>query len=95
MRHEIVNMRNDIGHGYDSYYHDNWLQSDQEINNITTRINFIGIPTIIGYLTPYIMNTVKEFAREKLTTYEENLLWIQLTRFTEKHLSWYLAIGFV
>ena len=70
------------------------------MNNVTIypdiekEINFIGIPTLIGYLTPYITNAVKEFAKNRLSHYGENLLREQLTRFTEKYLSRYLAIGF-
>lgn len=40
------------------------------------------------------MNTIKEFAKERLTNYGENLLRQQLTKFTQKYLSKYLAIGF-
>ena len=57
-------------------------------------INFIGIPTLIGYLTPYITNAVKEFAKQRLSEYGEKLLREQLTNFTQKYLSRYLAIGF-
>ena len=57
-------------------------------------INFIGIPTLIGYLTPYITNAVKEFAKQRLSKYGEKLLREQLTNFTQKYLSRYLAIGF-
>ena len=85
------------GHKYGDRYDDYWLT---DINNVefqaelSTEINFIGIPTIIGYLTPYITNAIKEFAKDKLTTYGENLLRQQLIKFTEKYLSRYLAIGF-
>ena len=57
-------------------------------------INFIGLPTLITYLTPYITNAVKEFAKKRLSEYGEKLLREQLTKFTEKYLSRYLAIGF-
>ena len=46
------------------------------------------------YLTPYITNAVKEFAKNRLSYYGENLLRQQLVKFTERYLSRYLAIGF-
>jgi hypothetical protein len=61
---------------------------------LVKEINFIGVSTLIGYLTPYMTNAIKEFAKNRLSHYGENLLRQQLTKFTEKYLSRYLAIGF-
>ena len=62
--------------------------------DLVKEINFIGIPTIVSYLTPYITNAIGQFAKDKLTSYGEHLLRQQLVKFTEKYLSRYLAIGF-
>ena len=103
-RYDNDEYDNESNHRYDDDYNDNdndydnyWLT---DINNVTTypdlvnEINFIGIPILIGYLTPYITNAIKEFAKNRLSHYGENLLRQQLVKFTERYLSRYLAIGF-
>ena len=82
---------------YDDGYYDNyWPHSEKSIiinniNQVIQEINFIGLTTAIGLLTPYITGITSYFAKKTLTHYGQQVIRNKLAQFIQDHFSKYVS----
>ena len=82
---------------YDDGCYDNyWPRSEKSIiinniNQVIQEINFIGLTTAIGLLTPYITGITLYFAKKTLTHYGQQVIRNKLAQFIQDHFSKYVS----
>ena len=64
---------------------------NQKRSEIIQEINFIGLTTAIGLLTPYITGITSYFAKKTLTHYGQQVIRNKLAQFIQDHFSKYVS----